>query len=251
MSGLTERINQFDDTQEQANRRGKSHQFGSADYARLAGTIDLKSHNLAAIEIVPDAYEIFGQLTLAHGGLPRNGSYRIGDTQGAVFRCPAKLHNHGNYVFRDGIDVKLTGEIPWVDQAELREAAELPSWLFPPTAVPESFFGSDDKRPANDNRSSVATATNRKSKTERPVIELAGGNLPDGVDAAEQALIGADIGFYQRGDLIVRPGSALIRTASGQDQSVPRFVLVGTASLTEGLTRAADFRRQSSNGPRQ
>jgi hypothetical protein len=72
-----------------------------------------------------------------------------------------------------------------------------------------------------------------------PTIRYVGGGLPEEVDAAEQALIAADLGLYQRGALIVRAGSIAVSVGDERTARSHRIVEVDACGLVEELTRAA------------
>ena len=81
----------------------------------------------------------------------------------------------------------------------------------------------------------------RHSFPNRPTVKIIGGNLPEMVDEAEQALIKADQGYYQSGGRIVRAGS--IPTGQGSQCVYGRFriIEVGEAELVEAMTIAANW----------
>lgn len=80
----------------------------------------------------------------------------------------------------------------------------------------------------------------------RAVIRIIGGNLPEIVDQAEQALIDANLGYFQSGGRIVR----LCMTPLAGDRNPPRFRIkeVGIAELVEAMTAAAIWLRTGKNG---
>ncbi|WP_413717971.1 hypothetical protein [Silicimonas sp. MF1-12-2] len=83
--------------------------------------------------------------------------------------------------------------------------------------------------------------------SDRPVIFVSGGNLPAEVDAAEDALLKAGLGIYQRGESLVRvvrlphsEGDDGVKRPSGALLIRP----LSTAWLREKLAIAADWVRQ-------
>lgn len=77
----------------------------------------------------------------------------------------------------------------------------------------------------------------------RPVIHFVAGEIPQVVDQAEAALISADLGLFQRGSYIVRPGRVLVTVASGREVQAQRAIEVGEHALAEVMTAAADWKR--------
>jgi hypothetical protein len=82
----------------------------------------------------------------------------------------------------------------------------------------------------------------------RPVIQVTGGKLPEIVDAAEDALMAAGLGLYQRGSSIVRPVFTDIEVvAGGGDRrrtiKASRLVTTKLAYVAECMTRAARWER--------
>jgi hypothetical protein len=77
----------------------------------------------------------------------------------------------------------------------------------------------------------------------RPLVRIAGGNLPAIVDDAEAALVASDPGLYQRGDFIVRPAPAVIPIADDRKIVGLRLVPVRANHLAERLTHWVDFQR--------
>jgi putative DNA primase/helicase len=75
----------------------------------------------------------------------------------------------------------------------------------------------------------------------RPKIKIVGGDLANMADQAEQALIDADVGYYQAGGRIVRIG--FIPSAKVCDMSNGRVRIfdVGEAELIEAFTLVADW----------
>ena len=77
----------------------------------------------------------------------------------------------------------------------------------------------------------------------RPVIHYVGGEIPGIVDQAEAALISADLGIYQRGEFVVRPGTVSVIVSKEREVSAQRILEVGDHALVEALTIAADWER--------
>jgi hypothetical protein len=77
----------------------------------------------------------------------------------------------------------------------------------------------------------------------RPLIRFIAGELPEVLDQAEQALLQADLGLYQRGTLIVRPGQVLVTVSEQRVVSAQSILEVGDHAMVEMMTRAAAWER--------
>jgi hypothetical protein len=77
----------------------------------------------------------------------------------------------------------------------------------------------------------------------RPVIKVVAGDLPRVVDQGEGALIHADLGFYQRGSLVVRPAVMPVAVADGRKTLAHRLVHVRAHHVAEAMTRAASWEK--------
>jgi len=77
----------------------------------------------------------------------------------------------------------------------------------------------------------------------RPSIRFVAGELPSVVDAAEEALIRAELGIYQRGAFVVRPGLVQVNVGGGQKIVVPHILEVEDMALVEAMTLAAQWER--------
>ena len=75
----------------------------------------------------------------------------------------------------------------------------------------------------------------------KPSIKNIPGQLPQVVDGAEQALIKASLGIYQRGSFVVRPTFTRIPISGGRKTIGTRIVPVKGAHVAEMMTRAATF----------
>ena len=75
----------------------------------------------------------------------------------------------------------------------------------------------------------------------RPVIRYVAGDLPSIVDQAEQALLDANFGLFQRGPFIVRPGHVHVAVSHGRKIPSPTILAVGDNLLVEEFTRAANW----------
>jgi RepB DNA-primase from phage plasmid len=73
----------------------------------------------------------------------------------------------------------------------------------------------------------------RMRGTGRPILQVAGGALPNMVDTAELLLIERDIGLYEFGDQIVRTAIEPIRIADGHTTPGLRLIPVGINHLIE------------------
>ena len=81
--------------------------------------------------------------------------------------------------------------------------------------------------------------------TDRPEIRIIAGQLPEIVDAAENALIRRG-GFYQRGAFLVRPGWSRITIHGGSSENphsteAMRIISVKVPTIAEMMTSAATF----------
>ena len=77
----------------------------------------------------------------------------------------------------------------------------------------------------------------------RPTIRIAGGNLPEIVDQAEQALIEGDFSLYQRGSLLVKPAPVPVDIADNKTTTAVRLAAVRSHLLVEMMTKAATWQR--------
>lgn len=77
----------------------------------------------------------------------------------------------------------------------------------------------------------------------RPLIRFVAGTFPSVVDAAEEALMAADLGIYQRGAFVVRPGLVQVNVGVGQEMTVPRILEMEELALVEAMTLAASWER--------
>jgi hypothetical protein len=94
----------------------------------------------------------------------------------------------------------------------------------------------------------IETARKKFDKPEvqpdtRPTIQVAGGNLPQIVTQAEQALIAGNFSLYQRGSLIVKPSPVPVDIADNRTTTAIRLAAVRTHLLVELMTRAATWQR--------
>jgi hypothetical protein len=83
----------------------------------------------------------------------------------------------------------------------------------------------------------------RSALADRPTIQVAGGNLPEIVTQAEQALIAGDFSLYQRGSLIVKPAPVPVDIADNKTTTAIRLAAVRTHLLVELMTKAATWQR--------
>lgn len=79
------------------------------------------------------------------------------------------------------------------------------------------------------------------SASNRPKIKIVGGDLANMADQAEQALIDADVGYYQAGGRIVRIGYIPSAKVCDMRNGRVRIFDVGEAELVEALTSVADW----------
>lgn len=77
----------------------------------------------------------------------------------------------------------------------------------------------------------------------RPTVRILPGKLPRVIDEGETALIAAELGFYQRGSLVVRPTMTRVANADGRWTLAPRLAHVRAHHIAEAMTRAASWLR--------
>lgn len=77
----------------------------------------------------------------------------------------------------------------------------------------------------------------------RPLIRVAGGEIAEIVDKAEDALIEAKLDLYQRGPMIVRPGQVRVTISDGREISGTRAIPVEQHALAEAMTQAATWEK--------
>jgi hypothetical protein len=77
----------------------------------------------------------------------------------------------------------------------------------------------------------------------KPTIRFTPGDLPQVIDQAEQALLDADLGLYQRGGQIVRVGVVPICVDENRSVTVRRILPVGEHAMVEALTSAAAWEK--------
>ena len=76
-----------------------------------------------------------------------------------------------------------------------------------------------------------------------PTIQHAPGKLHEVVDQAEQALIAADIGLYQRSTFIVRAGTVRTSAEERRQGDRRRIIPQGDRAIAEGMTQAAEWEK--------
>lgn len=67
----------------------------------------------------------------------------------------------------------------------------------------------------------------------RPIIYLFAGQMPTIIDMAEGALLHAELGYYQRGSMVVRPAMVPVAISDGRKIDAPRLVDVKVLISTE------------------
>lgn len=77
----------------------------------------------------------------------------------------------------------------------------------------------------------------------RPLIRITAGQMPETIDDAEEALIRAGLGFYQRGSIVVRPAMVPVLISGGKQIDAPRLVHVKAHHMAEAFTKAARWAR--------
>ena len=82
-----------------------------------------------------------------------------------------------------------------------------------------------------------------RADSNRPMIRLRAGMMPETIDEAEGALIAAGLGFYQRGSIVVRPTMTPVAISGGRQIDAPRLVHVKAHHMAEAFTKAAYWER--------
>ncbi len=77
----------------------------------------------------------------------------------------------------------------------------------------------------------------------RPLIRIRAGMMPETIDEAEQALLGAGLGLYQRGSIVVRPAMVPVAISGGRQIDAPRLIHVRAHHMAEAFTKAAYWER--------
>jgi hypothetical protein len=77
----------------------------------------------------------------------------------------------------------------------------------------------------------------------RPTIRIYAGFLHETIDMAEGALMQAQLGYYQRGSMVVRPAMVPVNVSGGKTIDAPRLVDVKAHHMAEAMTRAANWER--------
>jgi hypothetical protein len=72
-----------------------------------------------------------------------------------------------------------------------------------------------------------------------PTIRYLAGGLPEALDHAEQALLQADLGLYQRSTFIVRAGTVRTEAHEGKRGVRRRIIPQGNRAIAEAMTQAA------------
>lgn len=86
---------------------------------------------------------------------------------------------------------------------------------------------------------------NTLRSSNRPKIKIVGGQLSKMADRAEQALIDADVGYYQSGGRIVRIGIIPSAKVCDMNNGRVRVFDVGEAELIEAFTSVADWMKET------
>lgn len=82
-----------------------------------------------------------------------------------------------------------------------------------------------------------------EARPSKPTIHQIAGQLPQVVDQAEQALLQADLGLYQRGAFIVRTGLVRVNGGSAAQAGRRRTIPQGERAIAEAMTGAATWLR--------
>ncbi|MBX6747299.1 MAG: hypothetical protein IRY87_35155, partial [Acetobacteraceae bacterium] len=88
-----------------------------------------------------------------------------------------------------------------------------------------------------------ATARHGRGGENRPTIRVTPGDVDGIVDQAEKALIAANLGIYQRGSFIVRPGLVQVTVSDERSTVGQRILEVGDYALMAAMTTAAGWER--------
>lgn len=87
------------------------------------------------------------------------------------------------------------------------------------------------------------TSDEATAEGNRPLIRIRAGMMPETVDEAEQALLGAGLGLYQRGSIVVRPAMVPVAISGGRQIDAPRLIHVRAHHMAEAFTKAAYWER--------
>lgn len=109
-----------------------------------------------------------------------------------------------------------------------RQDAPDPAWDDPLSE--DAFHETDDE-----------AAQAADSPPARPVIRFVPGELHTVVDKAEQAMLAARLGVYQRGSFLVRTGRLAAGVEAGHKIEATKILPVGNKTLVELMTKAADW----------
>jgi len=110
-------------------------------------------------------------------------------------------------------------------------------WLGLADLTDPDFLGAADRPPGEERVGAVP------GFEAAAVIRYVSGQLPEIVDQAEDALLKADLGIYQRGAFIVRPGKVRVTVPRKGEVDALRVLEVGVHALVEAMTTAADWER--------
>ena len=92
-------------------------------------------------------------------------------------------------------------------------------------------------------RATQASDQDASADETRPLIRIFAGFMHETIDKAERALLRSDLGFYQRGSMVVRPAMVPVALSNGRQINVPRLVHVKAHHMAEAFTKAALWER--------
>ena len=92
-------------------------------------------------------------------------------------------------------------------------------------------------------RATQASDQDASADETRPLIRIFAGFMHETIDKAERALLRSDLGFYQRGSMVVRPAMVPVALSNGRQIDVPRLVHVKAHHMAEAFTKAARWER--------
>jgi hypothetical protein len=103
--------------------------------------------------------------------------------------------------------------------------------------------GWERPKPARKRADRPSPAEGMNASSGRPTIRITAGDLPRIVGEGERAMISANLPFYQRGSMVVRPTATTIRITGGRKLTAPRLITVTRHHIAEAMTFAAHWER--------
>ena len=92
-------------------------------------------------------------------------------------------------------------------------------------------------------RATQASDQDASADETRPLIRIFAGFMHVTIDRAERALLRSDLGFYQRGSMVVRPAMVPVAVSKGRQIDAVRLVHVKAHHMAEAFTKVAHWER--------